>query len=155
LTRLRGEGGDLSGEAGRATSAQFAEAPREHIQGFTSWGFLLVVFMRLLAVIWVIQGLLHWSAVLLPPEALFDQVPVSVSAAVVFFAIFDLVAAVGLWLASPWGGAIWLFVALAQILVAVTVPDFFSTARISVDILLVAVYFYLTWQAGHSALYKS
>src|SRR5438034_377878 len=34
-------------------------------------GFLLVIYMRLLAGVWVIQGLLQWSAILLPPEPLF------------------------------------------------------------------------------------
>ena len=81
-------------------------------------GVFLVVYMRLLAGLWVIQGLLQWSAILLPPEPVLDEVSALRGAAVIFFAIFDLVAAVGLWLAAPWGGVIWLLGAIAQIFVA-------------------------------------
>lgn len=138
------------GRAGSGGAVPFADAARKAGSSI-AWGLVLVVFMRLLAVAWVIQGLIQWAGVLLPQEALFDQVTMAFGAAVIFFAVFDLVAAVGLWLASPWGGAIWLFVALAQILVTIAIPGFFSTAWISADILLIALYFFLTWQAGHSA----
>jgi hypothetical protein len=111
-------------------------------------GLFLVVFMRLLAGLWVIQGLLQWSAILLPSEPLFDNVSALRGAAVIFFAIFDLVAAVGLWLAAPWGGVIWLLGAIAQIFVAVGLPGFFSLLWTAADIVLIVIYFGLTWQAG-------
>lgn len=115
-----------------------------------SWGLFLVVFMRLLAALWVFQGLLQWSAVLLPREPLFDAVTPVWGGAVIFFAILDLVAAVGLWLATPWGGVIWLFGAIAQIFVALAIPGFFSMMWISANIALILIYFALTWQAGRS-----
>lgn len=115
------------------------------------WGLIIVVFMRLLAMLWVLQGLTQWAAVVLPAEALFDHVSAAWGAAVVFFAVFNLVAAVGLWLATPWGGVIWLFGALAQILAAVAIPGLFSSIWISADILLIGLYFVLTWQAGQSS----
>jgi uncharacterized membrane protein (DUF2068 family) len=37
---------------------------------------------------------------------LFDNLPPLRIAAVIYFAVFDLVAAVGLWMAAPWGGVI-------------------------------------------------
>ena len=40
-------------------------------------------------------------------------------ATIVFFACFDLLAAVGLWLAAPWGGAIWLLCAVVEVGLAV------------------------------------
>jgi hypothetical protein len=48
----------------------------------------------------------QWSAILLPSEPLFDNLPPLRIAAVIYFAVFDLVAAVGLWPATPWGGVI-------------------------------------------------
>ena len=99
------------------------------------------------AVLWVVQGLLQWSAVLLPREPLFDAVTPVWGAAVIFFAILDLVAAVGLWLATPWGGVIWLFGAIAQIFVALAIPGFFSMMWIGANIALILIYFALTWQA--------
>ncbi|SFK11754.1 DUF6163 family protein [Methylocapsa palsarum] len=114
-----------------------------------SWGNLLVVFMRLLAMVWIAQALAQWSAVLLPSQPLFDKVSQLWGGAVIFFAVLDPVAAVGLWLATPWGGVLWLFSAIAQILVAAAVPGFFSIMWIVANIVLIVVYFGLTWQAGH------
>jgi hypothetical protein len=110
----------------------------------------LLVFMRVLAGLWVLQGLWQWSTILLPPEPLFDHVSALRGAAVIFFATVNLVAAVGLWLATPWGGVIWLLGAIAQILVAVALPGFFSMLWIGADIVLIVIYFVLMWRAGHA-----
>lgn len=118
----------------------------------TRAGLILVVFMRLLAGLWVIQGLLQWSAILLPPESLFFHLGALRSGAVIFFAIFDLVAAVGLWLATPWGGVIWLLGAIAQIVVALGLPGVFSTLWVIANIILIIIYFVLTWRAGHTGV---
>jgi hypothetical protein len=112
-------------------------------------GLFLVLFKRLLAGLWVVQGLLQWSAVLLPPEPLFDKVSALRGAAVIFFATVNLVAAVGLWLATPWGGVIWLLAAIAQIIVALALPGFFSMLWIGADVVLIVIYFVLLWRAGH------
>ena len=111
-------------------------------------GLLLVVYMRLLAGLWVIQGLLQWSAILLPSEPFVDNVSALRGGAVIFFAIYDLVAAVGLWLAAPWGGIIWLLGAIAQIFVALWLAGFFSLLWIGANVILIVIYFGLTWQAG-------
>ncbi|HTV34442.1 MAG TPA: DUF6163 family protein [Methylocella sp.] len=110
--------------------------------------FLLVAFMRLLAVLWALQGLLQWSVILLPPEPLFDKVSSLYSAAVIFFAVLDLVASVGLWLAAPWGSVIWLFSAVAQLAAVLWLPDFYSGWWGIADAILIALYFALIWQAG-------
>ena len=116
--------------------------------GKNPWGLALVVFMRLLAVLCVAQGLLQWSAMLLPRQALFDTVMPAWGAAVVFFAILDLLAAVGLWLATPWGGVLWLFRSVAQIFVALTIPSFFGPVWVAANGVLILAYFALTWLAG-------
>ncbi|QBR72521.1 hypothetical protein CU048_15875 [Beijerinckiaceae bacterium] len=113
-------------------------------------GLVLVVFMRVLAALWVFQGILQWIAILLPAEPLFNQLSVLRGTAVVFFAIFDFVAAVGLWLATPWGGVIWLLGAIAQIFVAIALPGFFSVLWIGADLVLIVIYFVLTWRAGQA-----
>jgi hypothetical protein len=113
-------------------------------------GLFLVVFMRLLAGLWVFQGILQWTAILLPAESLFDKMTALHGAAVIFFAIFDFVVAVGLWLATPWGGVLWLLGAIAQILAVLAVRDLFSVLWIGVDIVLIVVYFVLTWRAGQA-----
>jgi hypothetical protein len=112
------------------------------------WGRLLVLFMRGLALLWIAQGLLQWSAFLLPDRPIFDNMTNAAAAAMMFFCVLDLVAAVGLWLATPWGGAIWLFAATAQILTAIALPRFFWGGWVPVNVLLILVYFGLTWQAS-------
>ncbi len=115
-------------------------------------GFYLVLFMRLVAALSIVEGLLHWKTVLGPMDerGAFMALPVSVTSTVVFFAIIDLVAAVGLWLATPWGGVIWLVSIGAQILVAVVMPDHYPYAWLIVvgDLVLVSLYMRLTWQAA-------
>ena len=120
--------------------------PREANE--TRWGLILVIFMRFLAGLWIIQGLMQWAVFLVPPDALFDRQSTARTAAVIFFSVLDLLAAVGLWLATPWGGVLWLFAAVAQIMVAIMLAHFFAYAWIGVDGVLVAIYFILTWQAG-------
>jgi len=72
-------------------------------------------------------------------------------AAVIFFAIADLLAAVGLWLATPWGGALWLFAAISQIFVVVALPKFYSNLWAVANAILIVIYFVLTWKAGHAS----
>ena len=97
---------------------------REQIE--TRWGLILVVFMRLLAALWILQGLSQWASFLLPHDAVFDRLPMTQSGAIVFFAVIDLMAAVGLWLATPWGGVLWLLAALSQIIAALTIGHAFN-----------------------------
>jgi hypothetical protein len=117
----------------------------------TRWGLILVVFMRLLAGLWIIQGLAQWAVFLLPPDAVFDRQSAGRTAAVIFFSVLDLLAAVGLWLASPWGGVLWLFAAMSQIFIAMSITRFFTYAWVAVDVSLIVLYFALTWRAGKAS----
>jgi Family of unknown function (DUF6163) len=75
------------------------------------WTRRLVLFLRLMAGVSMIKGLYHWSRVCgigVGPDDLFDYHSIAWQTATVFFAVIDLVAAVGLWLAAAWGAVIWL-----------------------------------------------
>jgi hypothetical protein len=116
------------------------------------WGTILVFYMRALAGVWICQGLSEWAKVMLPGDLSLAYLPSGTAvAAVMFFATADLVAAVGLWLATPWGGALWLFAASSQIFVVVALPNFYSPLWAIADFALILVYFVLTWRAGHSS----
>lgn len=119
---------------------------REKVE--TRWGLILVIFMRLLAALWILQGLLQWAMFMLPHHAIFETLPMMQSGAIMFFAVIDLLAAVGLWLATPWGGVLWLVATISQIFVAISIRHVFSDAWIVADVALILVYFGLTWQAG-------
>ena len=118
--------------------------------GATRWGFLLVVFMRCVAVLWLFQGLLQWHAILSPGVAPLDVLPRLQAVAIVFFAVTNLVAAVGLWLAAPWGGVLWLFAAAAQMFMTAFLPGLLTGGRLlmAFDVSLIVAYFVLTWYAA-------
>lgn len=123
----------------------------------TRWGLLLVLFMRMVAALWVYQGLVQWHVILSAEQSIFDVLPVTTTVAIVFFAVLDLLAAVGMWLAAPWGGVIWLLTAVAQAVVAIALPDFFASGRIAIglDLVLLTLYFFLTFKAGQRPEYSA
>lgn len=123
----------------------------------TRWGFLLVLFMRTVAGLWTVQGLGHWYRLLANSVSIVDAATPSAASLVVFFAVIDLLAAVGMWLATPWGGVLWLLVTLSQIAVAIAVPSFFDGGYIVValDVLLIAIYLFLTYEAGREPSRRS
>jgi len=116
----------------------------------TRWGMLLVLFMRMLAALWMLQGVMQWDAIFGRNAPPLDALPSALAVAIVFFAVTDLVAAVGLWLAASWGGVIWLCAAAAQIFVTMFMPDFFAGGSVilAVDVVLIVAYFFLTWRAA-------
>ncbi|NVO14087.1 MAG: hypothetical protein HXX10_08630 [Rhodoplanes sp.] len=89
------------------------------------WASRLVLFLRVAAGFAMLKGLYHWSAVCgfgAGPTEVFDAQPLSWQTATVFFAVIDLVAAVGLWLAAPWGAVVWLTGSVTMIVVQVFFP---------------------------------
>lgn len=114
------------------------------------WGALLSRFMRIVALFWLLQGLMHWRIVLVGPQSIFDVMPQNAAFAVIFFAVLDLIAGVGLWLATPWGGVLWLLIASAQIFLTLSMPGFFVGGYwlIGVNAVLILMYFALTFEAG-------
>lgn len=121
----------------------------------TRFGFALVLFMRVTAGLWIVQGLVQWGAVLgtgrdgLSP---FVALAPAAMVAAVFFAVVDFIASVGLWLAAPWGGVIWLVAVGAQILVLVVMPGFFDHPTLTgiADVALMTLYLALVWFAAQA-----
>ena len=73
----------------------------------------------------LIKGLYHWAMVCgidAPSRAGFEAYPTPYQVATVFFAVIDLVAAVGLWLAAPWGAVVWLTSVISMAAVEVLFP---------------------------------
>ena len=116
------------------------------------WTDALVWYMRTLAWVWVAKGLFNWSLVLgaFPRYGDFTMLPRSLQGAVVFFAAVDLLAAVGLWLAAPWGGVVWLLcAAIEAVSPALGVRGAVTGALgVTLNILLAALYFVMSWRAG-------
>jgi hypothetical protein len=116
----------------------------------TRWGFLLVIFMRIVAALWLFQGVYRWSEILTPAVSIFDGENAPRAGIIVFFAVMDLLAAIGLWLATPWGGVLWLVAVATEAFSAVALQGSLAAPRVTlaVDVVLVIAYFVLTWYAA-------
>ena len=79
---------------------------------------ILVWYLRGLSILFLLGGLVYWTRIfgvaLLGGQALPDMV-LEWKVATVYFAVLDLVAAVGLWLGVSWGTVMWLLAALSQL----------------------------------------
>ncbi|MGI6246791.1 MAG: DUF6163 family protein [Pseudochelatococcus sp.] len=116
------------------------------------WDIALVWFMRVIAVVWIAKGLAYWVILLgfLPQAPVFEAQTLQWQSAIVYFAVIDLVAAVGLWLASAWGGVIWLLSAMSYILTGIFWPHAVVSGPAVPGVLglLVVAYFILSWFAS-------
>jgi hypothetical protein len=95
------------------------------------------------------KGLYHWAVVcgfISPSDASFEDSATPVQAATVFFGVIDLVAAVGLWLAAPWGAVVWLTSVISMVAVEVLFPQIYGGRVWIVAIDIVLIFFYL-WLA--------
>lgn len=112
-----------------------------------TWTQRLVIFLRVMAVISMLNGLRYWAQVCgfaFAPDGGFEAQPVAWQTATVFFAVIDLVAAVGLWLAAPWGAVIWLTSAVSMIVVEAFFPRIYDTSIIFMLFEPLAIAAYLT-----------
>src|ERR1043166_8383255 len=98
-------------------------------KGVGLWTGRLVWFLRAVAALSLLKGLYHWAVVVGFGEhasSMFETSSTPWQAATVFFAVIDLVAAVGLWLAAAWGGVVWLTAAISMAAVELFFPQVFG-----------------------------
>lgn len=122
-----------------------------------SFQFLLNAYVRMLAIFMLIAGLSYWGAILgvrLVEGASFEDIGVQVQSSIIFFAILDLVTAIGLWLLSSWGTVMWLFRSLAQVVMYSVFPVVFgrSPAEVVFYISAIALYLVLLYLAEREEL---
>jgi hypothetical protein len=93
---------------------------------------------------------MQWRIILVPEASALDAMSSLEAAAVIFFAIMNLLAAVGLWLAVPWGGVLWLFAVSAQMFMIGFLTGMIEWGRLmlALDVTLVVSYFVLSWYAA-------
>jgi fatty acid desaturase len=98
------------------------------------WTRRLVLFLRVMAAVSMLKGLYHWSRVCgigVDASDVFQYHSIAWQAATVFFAVIDLVAAVGLWLAAAWGAVIWLTAVASMLAVEIFFPQVFGTSLLT------------------------
>jgi uncharacterized membrane protein (DUF2068 family) len=114
----------------------------------SSWTDRLLVFLRVMAGVSMIKGLSHWAIVCgftTSSGGPFEAHPLPWQTATVFFAVIDLVAAVGLWLAAPWGAVVWLTASVSMIAVQAFFPQIYGgqLAVVLVEAVLICAYLLL------------
>lgn len=143
---------DGIGEQQHRDRAQHGHSMEDLAPGPFRWDVALVWFMRLLAIAWMAKGLAYWAVMLgfMPQTALFETQTLQWQSAIVFFSVIDLVAAIGLWLTSTWGGVIWVLAAMSYFLIALMVPHAVVSGFLVLTALaiLVITYFVLSWRAS-------
>jgi hypothetical protein len=112
------------------------------------WAYRLVVFLRVMAVVALVKGLYHWAVICgieATSPAGFEAYPTPYQSATVFFAVIDLVAAVGLWLAAPWGAVVWLTSVISMAAVEALFPQIYGGRLwvVGIEVLLLAIYLWL------------
>lgn len=124
---------------------------QRHDEGLR-WNTVLVWFMRTLSILWLIKGLAAWSIILGLSSGLapFEGGSTGFQAGLIYFAVIDLLAAVGLWLTSTWGGVLWLLAVMSHLILAVFFPRFVQNSAILIALFIFGIMLYLTisWLAS-------
>jgi len=118
-----------------------------------AWTRRLVIFLRIMAVISVAKGLYHWAQVtgfVGGEDEAFENQTIAWQAATVYFAVIELVAAVGLWLATPWGAVVWLTTVVSMAVIELMFPGIYggSLTVVGAEAMMLAAYLALAWMAA-------
>jgi hypothetical protein len=118
-----------------------------------AWTERLVLFLRIMASVSMLKGLCHWAAVcgfIGTQDGGFLGHGPQWQTATIFFAVIDLVAAVGLWLAAPWGAVVWLTAAVSMAVIALFFQQVYGPQPIVVGLegAVIAAYLFLAIQAA-------
>lgn len=117
------------------------------------WTRRLVLFLRIMAVVSVANGLYHWAQVtgfIGGEEEAFENQSLAWQTSTVYFAVIELVAAVGLWLATPWGAVVWLITVVSMTVIELMFPAIYggSLAVVVGEASMLAIYLALAWMAA-------
>ena len=117
------------------------------------WASRLVLFMRAMAGLSLLKGLYRWAVVCgidAPATVGFEGYATPYQSATVFFAVIDLVAAVGLWLAAPWGAVVWLTTVVSMAVIELMFPGIYggSLTVVGIEAVMLAAYLALAWMAA-------
>ena len=112
-----------------------------------------MLYLRVMAAVALVKGLYHWAEVtgfIGGEEDAFENQLLPWQSATVYFAVIELVAAVGLWLATPWGAVVWLTSVVSMAVIEMMFPSIYGGNFIIVIIeaLLLAAYLGLAWMAA-------
>jgi hypothetical protein len=117
------------------------------------WTRRLVLFLRVMALLSILKGLYHWAQVtgfVGGEDDAFENQSMAWQAATIYFAVIELVAAVGLGLATPWGAVVWLTTVVSMAVIELMFPGIYggSLVVVGVEAFMLAAYLALAWMAA-------
>jgi Family of unknown function (DUF6163) len=115
------------------------------------WTGWFMLFLRVMAGLSMLKGLFHWALVVgVVSSVNFEARTTAWQAATIYFAVIDLVAAVGLWLAAAWGGVVWLTATISMAAIELFFPQVFGGSLLVVlfEMILLFTYFGLAVAAA-------
>ncbi|MBB3772966.1 MULTISPECIES: DUF6163 family protein [Ancylobacter] len=120
------------------------------------WQRRVVLYLRVLAGFLLLKTIYSWTlicGVWDGTTSRFEMLSLAAQAAVIWAAIMNPVAAVGLWLGASWGVVLWLVTAMVQILINASAPEGVGRLFIvaAVETVLVAIYAFLTYKAARES----
>jgi hypothetical protein len=127
------------------------EAARK--QALVRWELMQTWYLRTLALGWLVLGLLAWS-VIIGVDAVatrpFEARATTFQAVTIYFAVVDVVAAVGLWLLAPWGGVVWLIASVSRLVIGFVFPAAHpvSLAGAAAFGVCILVFMWLSWMVS-------
>src|SRR6201982_3910522 len=145
---------DQARDSAREGAMSVAAISSERIEtDENAWTRRLVLFLRVMAVLSILKGLYHWAQVtgfIGGEEEAFENQSMAWQTATVYFAVIELVAAVGLWLATPWGAVVWLTTVVSMAVIELMFPGIYggSLTVVGIEALMLAASLALPWVAA-------
>ncbi|MCK0195692.1 DUF6163 family protein [Ancylobacter sp. 6x-1] len=117
------------------------------------WQMRVLLYLRLLAGFLLLKTVYSWTlicGVWDGETSRFEMLSTAARSAVIWAAIMNPVAAVGLWLGAAWGVVLWLVATMVQIMINASAPEGVGSLYVvaAVEGLLIAIYGFLAWKAG-------
>lgn len=129
---------------------------RAHMERLTPWRRRLVFFLRAVAFFLLLEGVYHWAVICGigdGNETRFETLPVTAQGVVIWSAIIDPIAGVGLWLGAGWAVVLWLLATATQVVVGMWAPDGLSRLLVFTlfEVALVIAYAILSIRAARES----
>ena len=129
---------------------------RAQWENLSPWRRRLFLFLRGVAAFLLLEGIIHWAVSLGigdGPASRFEARPMAAQAAVIWAAIIDPIAGVGLWLRAGWAIVLWLLATLTQVVLGIWAPAGMTRLMLFtlVELALVVAYAVLSIRAARES----
>lgn len=129
---------------------------RARMERLSPWRRRLVFFLRAVAFFLLLEGIYHWAVICGVGEAnenRFENLSMAAQGVVIWAAIIDPIAAVGLWLGAGWAVVLWLFATVTQVIIGFWLPEGLTRLLVFTlfEVALVVVYAILSIRAARES----